>query len=70
VPVAFAAKNGAADLGDAKLLKKWPLTGCGRNPAENRLGHFVHLFGHMKQAEVADPAQRLTLCLEQLPHAI
>jgi hypothetical protein len=55
VPVALAAKDGAADIGDAELLKKGPLTGCGRNTDENGLGSFVHLFDYTKQAGVADP---------------
>jgi hypothetical protein len=65
-----SAKNGAADASDAELLRRRPLTGSGRNTDENGLGCFVHLFDYMKQAEVANPGQRLALCLKQLPHTV
>jgi hypothetical protein len=67
VPAALAAKNGAADIGDAELLKKGALTGWG-NTDKNGLEGFAHLLNHMKQAEVAKPGQRLAFHLEQLPN--
>ena len=67
MPVALAAKNGAANVGDAELLKKGALTGWG-NTDKNGLGRFAHLLNHVKQAEVAKPGQRLAFHLQQLPH--
>ena len=67
MPVALAAQNCTADIGDAELLKKRPLTGR-NNTVENGFGRFLHLFNDMKQGEVAYPGQRLAFHLEQLPH--